>query len=310
MNCHEVLNSVLLKKRFCRDNNLPISVYENPYFYERVCAIDKLFKSVSKFAGFCEMLEAFDSEQDFLAYYNQNKQKLIDLIKESDAYKSFLDEKYNISAMFPKRNVYIEENDGKRFVSIDMKKANFSALMHYSSNIFGGNKTWEEFVLEHTNCKYMASGKYIRQVIFGACNPKAQIQYEKYLTNQLAQHISNSIDGVTVFSQGEDEIIIDMSASDITVSQLKEMVSSCPEGVGDLYSVEHYALHKIKGTDGWMKSYIYPSEARVEFKCLEADIYHQIAKHYLGKKINKNDLVFMHNGKLAKFLKATNNPWK
>ena len=76
-----------------------------------------------------------------------------------------------------------------------------------------------------------------------------------------------------------------------------------------------FDLYKIKGTDGWMK-YIYNFDAdsdvddKVEFKCLNAEIFHQIIKHYYNEVITPNDLVFYHNGELATYLKEVDNPWK
>ena len=71
---------------------------------------------------------------------------------------------------------------------------------------------------------------------------------------------------------------------------------------------------KVQGTDGWTKTYYEQSESgkagTVEFKCLDAEIFHQIIKHYNGETITENDLVFYHNGQLARFLKEVNNPWE
>ena len=78
--------------------------------------------------------------------------------------------------------------------------------------------------------------------------------------------------------------------------------------LGLLVRIEMFDLYKV-GNDGWMKN-IYGDESdNVDFKCVNAEIFHQIVKHYFGKPITENDLVFYHNGQLAKFMKEVDNPW-
>jgi hypothetical protein len=69
-----------------------------------------------------------------------------------------------------------------------------------------------------------------------------------------------------------------------------------------------FDLQKV-GDYGWMKV-IYDEPERVEFKTINADIYHQIVKHYWNMPITEDDLVFRYNGVLARFLEGVKNPWK
>lgn len=313
MTREEVMNSISLKKRFCKDCNLPIVVYDNPYFYERLQTIDVLFNCIYKFDVFCLELQRFASEQDYFEYYNKIKDSVIEFIKAKDEYNSFINDDYSVESIVPKRNIYIEDNDNKAFVSIDMKKANFSAIKHYSPEIFDGADTWEQFVSKFTDSQHIIHSKYIRQVILGACNPKKQIRYEHYLMNILCEHITNVIPNISIYSLGEDEIIISVpreygAGCGFSLSELKKAVDSCPLNIGQLVKVEMFELYKIESTDGYAK--IYNNNFNdIEFKCLNAEIFHQIIKHYLGKPITENDLVFYHDGKLAKFLEEVNNPW-
>lgn len=313
MNREEVMNSIALKKRFCKDCNLPIVVFDNPYFYERLQTIDVLFDCVDKFDVFCAELQRFANEQDYFEYYNKVKDSIIDFIKAKDEYNAFNNDNYQIESVVSKRNVYVEDNDGGAFVSIDMKKANFSAMKHYSPKIFDGADTWEQFMAKFTDSQHIIHSKYIRQVVLGACNPKKQIRYEHYLMNILCKHIMDTISNVSVFSLGKDEIIISVPREygvgcGFSLSELKKAVNSCPLGIGQLVRVEMFELYKIEGTDGYMKTHNSDSNA-VEFKCLNAEIFHQIVKHYFGQPVTENDLVFYHDGKLAKFLEEVNNPW-
>ena len=325
MTREEVLNSIALKKRFCKDCNLPIVVFDNPYFYERLCILDSLYDCVAKFEDFCSELGNYTHDEVYLAEYNSVKDMIIEALKANVYFQEFNNAQFNKPTVnVGKRNLYVEQNDGGLFFSIDMKKANFSALRHYNKEIFVGCETWEEFVGRFTSSKHMAKSKYIRQVVLGACNPKRQIQYENYLMTILYLHIKESIgdENFEVYSLGEDEIIITIKNPNepqkfefnFGVNKMKEIIHSCPLGIGELVRLDMFELFKVQGTDGWTKTYYEQSESgkagTVEFKCLDAEIFHQIIKHYNGEAITENDLVFYHNGQLARFLKEVNNPWE
>lgn len=311
MTQEEILNSINIKKRFCKDYNLPITVYDNPYFMERLLTLDPMFETVEKFTSLCCCLSGFKSEQDYFDYYNKLKDAVITHIKSNPSYTQFCDNNIDKKFDFPKKNLYSPLNDGCTFISIDMKKANFSALNHFDSAIFSNRKTWEDFLRIFTDYEYIVNSKYIRQVILGACNPGKQIAYEHYLMGCLLTHIKEEIPNVNIYSLGEDEILIQVDGNcGYSKKRLQEVINSYPGKVGDLVKVNIFDLHIIKNTSGYIKSYYYGGEENVEFKCLDAEIYHQIVKHFYDIPITENDLVIYHNGHLAKLLKEVPNPWE
>lgn len=315
MRREDVLNSISLKKRFCKDYNIPIAVYDNPYFMQRLNIVNIVKPCIEEFEIFCKELEAYDCEQDYFEYYNQVKDSIITDIKENVEFNTFSHNQYTTVCQYPRRNVYIEDNNGVVFISLDMKKANFSALHYWSDSIFNGCDTWEEYVKSYTSSEHIIKSKYIRQVVMGACNPKKQIQYERYLMNELLDTIIPHIsDKFEVFSLGEDEIILQpkiLISSDNDIDMLYNCVKIALEfsDIKKYIRLTMFRLEKICGTDGWIKHMINDPKL-IEFKCLSAEIYHQIVKHYFCEPIEDDDLVFYHNGNLAKFLKEVENPWK
>lgn len=316
MTKEEVLNSINLKKRFCKDYNIPITVFDNPYFYERLEVLDIIFDCIKQFNWFCSEMKQFDNEQDYFEYYNSVKDKMISDIKNNQQYQIFnndLSGRNEVAvnsekAKVGKQNLYVEQNDGKVFISIDMKKANFSSMHFYSNEIFGCD-TWEDYVSKFTDSLHIQNSKYIRQVVLGACNPKRQIQYERQLMLRLYLHIKDTLgdDSFTAYSIGEDEILIDVDNFHYPLNQLKEIISSCPSGIGSLVRVEMFDLQKA-GDYGWLKI-IYDDNHTIKFKCIDAEIFHQVVKHYYNIPVTENDLVFRHNGRLARFLEEVKNPW-
>lgn len=314
MTREEVLQFTGLKKRFCKDCNLPINLFDEPYFTQRLKALDVQFDCVKKFDTFCADLEKYDTEQEYFEYYNTVKDGVINMIKDNTEYMKFLNDDFADVRVVTKnitlgnKNLYIEGNQDKTFISIDMKKANFSALRHYSPAIFKNVETWEQYIGFFTPSEHIRSSKYIRQVILGACNPKRQITYERYLMTMLYLHIKNELDGkVSFYSLGNDEIIISVAGTSVSAKEIKAAIETCPQKIGELVRFEMFDLQKV-GDYGWMKV-IYDEPERVEFKTINADIYHQIVKHYWNMPITEDDLVFCYNGVLARFLEGVKNPW-
>ena len=315
MTREEVLQFTGLKKRFCKDCNLPINLFDEPYFTQRLKALDVQFDCVKKFDTFCADLEKYDTEQEYFEYYNTVKDSVINMIKDNTEYMKFLNDDFADVRVVTKnitlgnKNLYIEGNQDKTFISIDMKKANFSALRHYSPAIFKNVETWEQYIGFFTPSEHIRNSKYIRQVILGACNPKRQITYERYLMTMLYLHIKSELDGkVSFYSLGNDEIIISVAGTSVSAKEIKTAIATCPQKIGELVRFEMFDLQKV-GDYGWMKV-IYDEPERVEFKTINADIYHQIVKHYWNMPITEDDLVFRYNGVLARFLEGVKNPWK
>ena len=139
MNRRNVLNSKALKKRFCTDTNMPITVFAEPYFLERLRALDYFYGGISKFNTFCYMLESdlFSTEQDYFEYYNSVKDRAINHIKAHEEFIKFENKVIPVPQirLFSKTELYKPENDGKVFISIDLKKANFSIMKEHCSNL-------------------------------------------------------------------------------------------------------------------------------------------------------------------------------
>lgn len=200
-----------LKKRFCKDQNLPIKVYSEPIFTERL----KLFDAYEKYLEFCSMFRIrFNSdEQAYLAYYNDLKDRIINYIKESEAFQSL--NKADMYKEFPiygegipKGYTYKDKNIGKSFLSIDMKKANFNALVHYGNEIgtpFAPNltqdidKSWSQFMAIYMDDLRLQDIEYIQKRI---AESPLDLRMEQYTIGKIA----GTDVFVKIFTNGEMEI--------------------------------------------------------------------------------------------------------
>ena len=303
--------SARLKERFCKDCNIPIRIFEEPYFTDRLKLYDKYYRTLEKWYIFVEELEKYHCEQDYLEEYNRVKDAAIESIKNTEAYKRFNEEdmnKYQITHKdLPNSDIFKSTNDGKTFISIDMRKANFSSLHYYDDFMFNYMSTWEEFIGLFTNNKHIINSKYIRQVILGNCNPKRHIAYEKYIMDKVLDFVEKSIpiDKVVFFSN--DEIIFDITDTNLEVADaiiLQQMIDvkfSVP------LKVELFVLHKIHGTDGYYKEIFHAKGiCKKEFKCLDNYMLPFVMRYFNGEEVTDSDKVFYHEGLLAQFIEVPN----
>ena len=303
--------SARAKERFCKDCNIPIRLFQEPYFTDRLKLFNKFYGTLEKWNIFLEGLQKYYCEQDYFEEYNRVKDAAILSIKESEAYQKFNEEdmnKYRVTyENLPNKDIFKPSNDGKLFISIDMRKANFSSLYHYDNSMFSGAKTWEEFISKFTENKHIINSKYIRQVILGNCNPKRHITYEKYLMNEVLNSLYDHVGEERVVFFSNDEIVYDMSNINIDTLRLvvKSIDTVLKERIDIPLKVELFILHKIDNTDGYYKEIFKENrEKDIEFKCLDNYMLPFVIRNFLGEEITDSDKVFYHEGLLAKFIEV------
>lgn len=298
-----------LKERFCKDCNIPLKLFKEPYFTDRLQLYDGYYNTLDKWNIFVRELEKYRCEQYYLEEYNRVKYAAINDIKLSDGYNRFNEEdmgKYSVKYKdLPSKDIYKPSNVGELFISIDMRKANFSALKFYDKSIFSNADTWEEFVGRYTENKHIVNSKYIRQVILGNCNPKRQVTYEKYLMGLvlevLIDELGYSASDIAFFSN--DEIVINMGKYEDCINKQKilEMVVNVRFNIP--FRIELFYLRKITGTYGYYKEIVRNIiEREYEFKCLNNYTLPFVLRKFNREEITENDKAFYHEGLLSKFI--------
>lgn len=311
-----------LRERFCKDCNIPINLFHEPYFSERLELYDIFYNTISKWLTFKEEINIYHSEQDYFEEYNRVKDTAISSIKNSEAYQIFCEEDMNKFQIqnknFSSHDIYHEENKNKVFISIDMKQANFSALQHYgdsiSKSMFAGASTWEDFIGLFTDNKHIINSKYIRQVILGNCNPKRHITYEKYLMDKfLTQLLELEIvepDKIIFFSN--DEIVIDVTGyyqNDFDkFCDVHKKVIKLASNFEIYLKPQLFTLRKIYGANGWFKEVLLGCNnvysENFEIKCCDSNIMPFVLRKLLNQEVTENDKVFYHNELLAKYIEV------
>lgn len=296
------------KERFCRDCNIALRLYHEPYFTSRLDLYDKVYGTIDKWKLFLNELFSYNCEQDYFEEYNRIKDRAIDDIKSTEAYQRFNNEdmnKYRITHMnMPGKDIFKEVNDGREFISIDIKKANFSSLSRYDKSIFNMCDTWEDFIGQYTDNRHIINSKYIRQVILGNCNPKRHITYEKFIMDKVLTLITNQlvdIKDIVFFSN--DEIVIDVTDNtNLSITELDELINNNKD-IFEVPSIRivRFTLHKIHGTNGYYERNI---DGSITLKGLDNYMLPFVLRKLNGEEVQESDKVFYHEGLLATFLEV------
>lgn len=291
-----------LKKRFCKDCNIPINLFKEPFFNERINTFDSLYGTAEKWKRFVNVIQKYNSPQDYFEDYNRVKDAAISVIKESDGYKTFNSEdmsRYSISDQYKKitsNSIYHIGNDGRYFISVDMKKANFTVLNSYDKSIFNAD-TWEDFLRKFTDNEHIINSKYIRQVIMGNCNPSRHITYMRYITSQQISELETKNPALNVkriVSLASDEIVYDVT--DLSIDGIKTVLESL--GKSQQFEYTGFQLKDIVGC-AYVKKFV---DGNIKIKCAENEFLPMIVRRLSGdNNFHETDLYFPFKGELARF---------
>lgn len=299
-----------LKSRFVKDYKIPIRIFDEPYFSERLALFNIYYDSLNKYNQFVKMLESYNNEEDYFAEYNRIKDAAISFIKSTNAYIRFNEEDPNnfkiLNNGLPNKDIFHDSNVNHKFISIDMKKANFSSLKFYSNDIFDGANTWEDFLRKFTNNEYIINSKYIREVILGNCNPKRHITYEKYLMdsilNKLLTYDEINIKDIVFFSN--DEIIFDVTnhnniSNILNIITLVTGIDSMPPFRIEVFTLKK-AYNAINNTTyGYIKTF---EDGNMDFKCFNNLMLPFVIRTVLNEKPAESDAYFEYENMTAKLI--------
>ena len=308
-----------LRKRFVKDTALPIKIFTEPYFSHYLELYDKQFDAKKKYEMFLKLLEEFSDEQAYFAEYNRIKDAAISYLENNEIMQYFCQKedmnKFNHNhPNLPSNHIFKCTNIGKHFVSIDMRKGNFTALRHYNPEIVGGKDSYEEFIGMFTDQEYFKSSKYIRQVIFGNQNPRRQTTYEKYLMGRVLDRLIETFENFdmkNIAFFNTDELVIDVTPY-FTADNPMEMVYAIAtiENLVDWAAAEGisvrsdwFKLRKIIGTEGYMREFeLCSAKKGVDFKCVTADEMPFVIRAFNNEPVQDNDMLFIHENRLARWV--------
>jgi len=309
-----------LAKRFVSDFDFPVSMV-NDYrmFHYQLELYEPELKTLTRWKELQQMIkERFGSDTDaFVEYYNKVRNDIIMKTYESTAYQEFNNMDMSRFAVkdrpqVSKNNVYNCENDGKMFLSVDLRRANFQALKYVNRRIFNGAQTYEEYVGQFTDLDYLKTSKYTRQVIFGQLNPSRHTTVEQYLINQVYKTMLtldylpfNASTGLVSMSNDELVFIIDRLYNPKSYSECIVQDIKTKTGLDvhvDAYELHGYSL--VSDSNCTHKEFFVKKDietGREEFICMPLQFHMMGWKLYHKQQICPEDKLFIYENGICRF---------
>lgn len=306
-----------LRDRFVKDFNLPIQVLVSPYFEYFIDLYQEDYGSRTKWRKLQkEISERFSGNPGkYLDHFYNTRNKIITDIESSQEYENFCEDteffqRFSIPGEV-KCDLYTGAQTGKRFMSIDLKKANFQALRYYNPNLIQNAKTYQEFIGLYDNSSLLAESKYTRQVIFGKLNAKRQITIEKWMMYSISEYLKDIVPGnFKLFSRQTDELIYELPEDYICTGELEKKIEDEIKETLDLTVkaevfrtgwIQRFTKEGVSVT-GIIKNYEYPVSKKSTLHKVSGVHFAQIYKMWKGLEINPvYDLVLLHDKQLAHF---------
>lgn len=293
--------------RFTKDYNLPINIFNEEMFsYYR--ELYKDFWPYHEEQLMEDDIKSFDNNVDvWLEFYAHLRDNIINTLENSEAYKIFNTKdlsEYDIPKELNvgEHSIYNEETEGKYFMSIDLKKANFQALKYVG---ILNDKTYEDFIKRFGGNEYFAKSKYLRQVIFGKLNPKRQVKVEKYLMSKILKDFS----GWNLYSLNSDEAVFLLTENEVkslTSEVIDFMESNIKKKLGIEVRIEVITIKRLpivnshgNKVDAYIRHNVITGEDTL--KKASTTFYPQIYKLWKNMEINEKDKTFFFEDQLATF---------
>lgn len=289
-----------LKKRFCKDFKLPITIFQEPYFTYFKELYEPLYAIEQKLAWLEKAIERAGGAEPFFAAGYKISENIKSRISNTEAYKNFnnidMNKEYLLKEEVKQQNIYIPDNAGKNLISIDLEKANFNIFKLFNLHQELGVSSYKQLMEQETDLDYYLNSKMIRQVIFGDLNPSRQQKVQKYVINQICNKLKEA--GCSLTSASSDEIIIQ---DEMTVEEINNVLKDIDDKFR-FFRIEPFRIEKISSEREYYVKYTKTSDGeKIEFKNAPSHFFAQIYKKQFNLELHPNDMLFYTEGFLAEF---------
>jgi len=306
----QLVISATTQRRFRDDFGIKINLcdYEDFEYYIDLYGVRNLLditKSAIDEFKFSQQTQQ-ETELKWITFLIEVKKRIWNHIKQSAGYKKFVEDDWNSVAETTntiKQQLKIQaeylypKNNGKLYVSFDLKSANYNSLYHYAQDIFlteDGRKTstWGEFVSSFSSeypatAHYLTLSKLFRQKIFWEFDHAKQSILWEYLIIEIAKKIDSNM--YKNAHHITDEIVFEID--ELNIPYFKDFAAK--ELDQDKYRIKFFRLRNVAKGKSWiLRQYL---DGENDIKCCNPTEYTIIWKHVHNIALERRDFKFRWN---------------
>ena len=273
-------------RSFVKLFDLHVPSYEDFDYYKNQYAKLNQWKNIDELV---KMYEQAESEiEDIFAYKIAKVDEVVNFLKGTRAYNELNDD--NLIPDLPV-NKNFEFEMGKKYVSIDLKMANWQVLKKYDPDFLNElGDTYSDLLNKFNIHPIFHQSKHFRQYIFGNVNPKRQVRAQRVMIQDLINALSNH--NLKVEFIKWDEVIY--SYEDVNKIKFLEEIDS------DLFRVKLFSVKLVD--DFRIHTYYDFSDNEIDSEivgCNGHKYFILLKKWILNEPLDIRDLYFRNDGDLA-----------
>ena len=274
-------------KGFCKLMDISVPDYEHFDYY-----INQLSKT-EKWKNIHELIKLFEEAEekygDLYDYRFKKANEIIEYLKNTRAYNELIYD--NLIPDYPTTKNFEYASD-KKYISIDIRKANWVVLKKYDPEFAPelGN-SYEDFISKFDVPEVFNYSKQLRQFIFGNINPKRQGKVQRVIIQDLLNQYNHL--NLDIACIKNDEVIYSFD----TFDQIDEILNTVDR---NQFKIKLFTVERIQ--DFRINTYLSEKgdELFKEMVGCNGNLFFLYLKKYILKEpLDVRDLFFKMDGNLA-----------
>ena len=274
-------------KGFCKLMDISVPEYEHfDYYINQFSKLEK-WKNIKKLIKIYE--EAEEKYGDLYEYRLKKSNEIIEYLKNTRAYNELQDD--NLLPDLPTTKNF-EYSEDKKYISIDINKANWVVLKKYDPEFAPelGN-SYEDFISKFDVPEIFNHSKQLRQYIFGNINPKRQGKAQRVVTQSILNKYNHL--NLDIACIKNDEVIYSFESFE----QVEEILTSVDR---EIFKIKLFTVKRIQ--DFRINTFLSESGEELYKEmvgCNGNQFFMNLKNHIFEEPLDIRDLYFRMDGSLA-----------
>ena len=274
-------------KGFCKLMDISVPEYEHfDYYINQFSKLEK-WKNIKKLIKIYE--EAEEKYGDLYEYRLKKSNEIIEYLKNTRAYNELQDD--NLLPDLPTTKNF-EYSEDKKYISIDINKANWVVLKKYDPEFAPElGDSYEDFISKFDVPEIFNHSKQLRQYIFGNINPKKQGKAQRVVTQSILNKYNHL--NLDIACIKNDEVIYSFES----FNQIEEILTSVDR---EIFKIKLFTVKRVQ--DFRINTFLSESGEELYKEmvgCNGNQFFMNLKNHIFEEPLDIRDLYFRMDGSLA-----------
>ncbi len=274
-------------KGFCKLMDISVPEYEHFDYY-----INQ-FSKLEKWKNIKDLIKIYEESEEkygnLYEYRLKKSNEIINYLKSTRAYNELQDD--NLIPDYPTTKNF-EYSEDKKYISIDIKKANWIVLKKYDPEFAPElGDSYEDFIAKFDVPEIFNHSKQLRQYIFGNINPKRQGKAQRVITQSILNKYNHL--NLEIACIKNDEVIYSFESFD----QIEEILTTVDR---EIFKIKLFTVKRVK--DFRINTFLSESGAELYKEmvgCNGNQFFMNLKNHIFEEPLDIRDLYFRIDGSLA-----------